>query len=138
MYQSQLCKVMSLLSSFFMFNKKSIHIYIYILVTEYICMYVTVPAISSLWFSAIIVIVLVNMTSNNGLCLSLICQDRSVAMGFGSDMHGVSCGVVFAAEVAFLFCVGPVMVPLCFQHLLLKAFLLQQQRLSERHNPWAS
>ena len=88
-------------------------------------------------FSAIIVFVLVNMTSNNGLCLSLICQERSVGMGFGSDMHGVSCGAVFAAEVAFC-CVGPVMVPLCLQHLLLKAFLHQQHRLSERHNPWAS
>ena len=64
-------------------------------------MYVIAPAICSLWFSAIIVIVLVNMTSNNGLCLSLICQDRSVAMGFGNHMHGVSCGAVFAAEVAF-------------------------------------
>ena len=54
----------------------------------------------SLWSSAFIVVVLVNMTSNNGLCVSLICQDQSVAMGCGSRMHGVSCGAVFAAEVA--------------------------------------
>ena len=64
-------------------------------------MYVTARAILSLWVSAFIVIVFVNMTSNNGLCLSLICQYRSVAMGFGNHMHGVSCGAVFAAEVAF-------------------------------------
>ena len=57
----------------------------------------------SSWSSAFIVVVLVNMTSNNGLCVSLICQDPSVAMGCVSHMHGVSCGAVFAAEVACFF-----------------------------------
>ena len=55
-------------------------------------------------------------------------------------MHVVTerdpCGAVFAAEVAVLFCVDAAMEPLCFQTLLLKTFLLQQDRLSERHNPW--
>ena len=46
------------------------------------------------------------MTSNNGLCVSLICQDLSVAMGCGSHMNGVSCGAVFAAEVAVSFLRG--------------------------------
>ena len=63
-------------------------------------MYVTAPANCSLWSSAFIAIVFVNMTSNNGLCLSLICQYRSVALGFGNHMHGVCRGAVFAAEVA--------------------------------------
>ena len=100
MYQNQLCNVMSCLSSFVLFSTTNDR---YFLVTEYICMNITAPAICSLWSSSIIIIVLVNMTSNNGLCLSLICQDRSVAIGFGSDMHGVSCGAVFASEVVF-FC----------------------------------
>ena len=95
-----------------------------------------------LWSSAFIAVVSVKMTSNSGLCVSLICQDQSeaiaVAMGCGSHMHGVSCGAV-AAEVAFCFSsVAPVMVPHCVQRLLLKAFLPQQQRSSQRHNPWAS
>ena len=71
---------------------------IHFLVAFYVVMYVTALAICSFLFSASILIVFVNMASNNGLCLSLICRDRSEAMGFGSHMHGVACGSVFAAQ----------------------------------------
>ena len=101
MYQNHLCKMMSFGVAFF-FNTNDRYIswsqnVFYVCCSSCRC---------SLWSSAFIVVVLVNMTSNNGLCVSLICQDRSVAMGCGSHMHGVSCGAVFAAEVAVLFLRG--------------------------------
>ena len=137
-YQNQLCKVMSCWVPFYFKHTWYIYIYIYIYVLVTDCFYVCYSSCHcSLLFSAFIVIVLVNMTSNNGLCVPLICQYRCVAMGFGSHMHGVACGAVSAAEVAFFFCGGAAMEPLCFQRPLLKAFLLQQHRLSERHNPWS-
>ena len=104
MYQNQLCKMMSLFEFIFYFQHTMIDIFAWSQII-YVCVLHLLPFVL-FWFSAIIVFVLANMTSNNGLCLSLICQDRSVAMGFGSHMHGNSCGAVFAAEVAFLFAWG--------------------------------
>ena len=50
------------------------------------------------------------MPSNNGVCVSFICQDQpeaiAVVMGCGSHMHGVSCCAVFASGVAVVFLRG--------------------------------
>ena len=68
------------------------------------------------------------MPSNNGVCVSFICQDQfeaiAVDMGCGSHVHGASCCAVFASEVAALFLRGASDgATHTSRHQLLKAFL---------------